>query len=82
MGTKELWSTYNNIVINNERAFELIRMVRALLPDEEKSPDDYNFYGVLGIVQDILKNNGADLTRHEEVMMHLDRCLPEKTDEF
>lgn len=70
----KLWSTYNQLTINNERALEVVRMVRALYPDEKRSPDDYNFCAVLGVVQDILEKNWDILTSHEEILMELDRC--------
>lgn len=67
-----LWKTYNQLTSNNARAINVIRMVRALLPDEQKSQDDYNFYEVLGVVQDVLQQNWDVLDRQEEVLMELD----------
>ncbi len=82
MREKDLWGTYNKIVINNERAFELMRVVQALLPDKKKSPDEYNFHGILGVVQDILENNDGELTRHEDEIMELERSLPGENNEL
>ena len=70
---------FNQIVSNTERARNLIRMIRATMPDRKNDHDKYDYYEMLGIIQDILDGNAEILNRHEEIMMTMGKFLKAAT---
>ena len=76
---KSVWDTYSQMVINNKRALEVIRMVRDLYPDALTEVPKYEFGVVLGIVQEILEQNDEVLTAHEEALSGFEKSMEEES---
>lgn len=58
--------TYRRVRTNNYRVLELIRMVRELMPIKKESNNEHDFIELLGIAQDVLKENEDLFDKYEE----------------
>lgn len=72
---KSVWDTYGQMVINNNRALEVVRMVRDLYPHDITEAPKYDFWEVLGIVQENLERNEKILTAHEKALLALENSM-------